>query len=196
MANIGSDTDRRRFFRIDDRLQLALRRLQGVDGESESGLRATEVLADIDRRIASIVAAARMQAPAVGELAELLNRKLNYVIEALDLREEVGRRVTFHEREVSISACGIGLHSAEAFVPGETVVVELVLPPEDTHLRVPSRVVHCGEDGHGGYRLQIDFAGIELDDQEILIQFIVRRQGHFLQQLREQRDTRPPRLVS
>ena len=47
---------------------------------------------------------------------------------------------------------------------------------------VPSRVVHCGEDGHGGYRLQIDFAGIELDDQEILIQFIGDSRHFFLRQ--------------
>ena len=77
--------DRRRFFRIDDRLRLAVRRVAGADeGVGKGGdLRADEFLAGIDRGIVAIIAAARVQAPAVGELAQLLNRKLDYVIERL-----------------------------------------------------------------------------------------------------------------
>jgi len=190
----GSD-ERRRFFRIDDRLQLALRRPDAVRA-APSALPAAELFADIDRRIAAIVAAARVQAPAVGELAELLNRKINYVIDALELCEGLDRRVSLREHEVSISACGLGLSCPERFDAGESLLVELVLPPSEMHLRVPARVVRCRDDAPRGYRLQLDFADIGLDDQELLIQFIVRRQAQFLQRLREQREARPGRMLS
>jgi c-di-GMP-binding flagellar brake protein YcgR len=54
-----------------------------------------------------------------------------------------------------------------------------------------ARVVRCTPKDGGGYQLLLDFAGISEEDQEQLIQYIVRRQSQFLQQLREQRDVRP-----
>ena len=134
MIEKRSGADRRRFFRIDDRLRLAVRRVPGVDAVAGKGhdLRADEFLAGIDRGIAAIVAAARVQAPAVGELAQLLNRKLDYVIERLGQLEAPRAGLPLAEHEVSISACGIGLQSAERYEAGETLQVELLLPPGDT----------------------------------------------------------------
>ena len=190
--------DRRRFFRIDDRLRLAVRRVPVADeGVGKGGdLRADEFLAGIDRGIAAIIAAARVQAPAVGELAQLLNRKLDYVIERLGQLEVSRAGAPLAEHEVSISACGIGLQSAERYEAGETLQVELMLPPDDTRLCVPARVVRCRDAAPGTWRLQLDFAGMRHDEQEQLIQFIVRRQGQFLQGLREQRDARRARVAS
>jgi hypothetical protein len=193
-----SGADRRRFFRIDDRLQLAVHRLPGADEGAGAGgdFGADEFLAGIDRGIAAIIAAARVQAPAVGELAQLLNRKLDYVIERLGQLEAPRARPPLAEHEVSISACGLGLQSAERYETGETLQVELMLPPDDTRLCVPARVVRCRDAAHGNYRLQLDFAGMGHDDQELLIRFIMRRQGQFLQGLREQRDARRTRAAS
>lgn len=198
MSHSRSGEERRRFFRIDDRLPLAVHRPSGPDASRAGGrgLAAAGLLAELDRRIVAIVAAARVQAPAVAELAELLNRKLDFVIDALELREDALRRVSFREQEVSISACGIGLDCPEPFEVGEALVVELLLPPEAAHLRVPARVVRCRDEARGAYRLQLDFAGLEPGDQELLIQFIVRRQGQFLQRLREQREAQPARKLS
>ena len=190
--------DRRRFFRIDDRLRLAVRRVAGADeGVGKGGdLRADEFLAGIDRGIVAIIAAARVQAPAVGELAQLLNRKLDYVIERLAQLEAPRAGLPLAEHEVSISACGIGLQSAERYEAGETLQVELMLPPDDTRLCVPARVVRCRDAAPGSYLLQLDFAGMGHDDQELLIRFILRRQGQFLQALREQREARRARVAS
>jgi hypothetical protein len=57
-------------------------------------------------------------------------------------------------------------------------------------------VVRCRDAAPGTWLLQLDFAGMRHDDQEQLIQFIVRRQGQFLQGLREQRDARRARVAS
>lgn len=196
MIEKRSGADRRRFFRIDDRLRLAVRRVPGVDAVAGKGrdLRGDEFLAGIDRGIDAIIAAARVQAPAVGELAQLLNRKLDYVIERLGQIETPRAGLPLAEHEVSISACGIGLQSAERYEAGETLQVELMLPPEDTRLCVPARVVRCRDATPGNHLLQLDFAGMDHDDQELLIRFILRRQGQFLQGLREQRDARRARV--
>lgn len=198
MIEKRSGADRRRFFRIDDRLRLAVRRVPGVDAGAGKGhdLRADEFLAGIDRGIAAIIAAARAQAPAVGELAQLLNRKLDYVIERLGQLEAPRAGLPLAEHEVSISACGIGLQSAERYEAGEKLQVELMLPPEDTRLCVPACVVRCRDATPGYHLLHLDFAGMDHDDQELLIRFILRRQGQFLQELREQRDARRARTAS
>ena len=198
MIEKRSGVERRRFFRIDDRLRLAVRRVPGADdvAGSSGDFDADEFLAGIDRGIAAIIPAARVQAPAVGELAQLLNRKLDYVIERLGQLEVSRAGPLLAEHEVSISACGIGLQSAERYEAGETLQVELMLPPDDSRLSVPARVVRCRDAAPGTCRLQLDFAGMPQDDQEQLIQFIVRRQGQFLQGLREQRDARRARVAS
>lgn len=198
MIEKRSGADRRRFFRIDDRLRLAVRRVPGADAVAGKGrdLGADEFLAGIDRGIAAIIAAARVQAPALGELAQLLNRKLDYVIERLGQLEAPRAGLPLAEHEVSISACGIGLQSAERYEAGETLQVELMLPPEDTRLCVPARVVRWRDATPGNHLLRLDFAGMGHDDQERLIRFILRRQGQFLQDLREQREARRARAAS
>ena len=192
MIEKRSGVERRRFFRIDDRLRLAVRRAAPAGERAATGVapRADEFLAGIDRGITAIIAAARVQAPAVSELAELLNRKLDYAIERLGQLEAPRASEELVEHEVSISACGIGLRSAERYDSGETLQLDLLLPPEDARLRMPARVVRCRDAANGGYQLQLDFAGMSPDDQELLIRFILRRQGQFLQGLREQRERR------
>lgn len=198
MIEKRSGADRRRFFRIDDRLRLAVRRVADAGERVAAGREpgADEFLAGMDRGIAAIIAAARVQAPAVGELAELLNRKLDYVIERLGQLDAPPTGAPLAEHEVSISACGIALQSTERYEAGETLQVELALPPEDTRLCVPARVVRCREATQGKCLLQLDFAGMGHDEQEILIRFILRRQGQFLQGLREQREERRARTAS
>lgn len=185
-----SAQDRRRFFRIDDRLQLALRRLGGADATSVAEQR-SETMAAIDRRLRVLIESARLQAPAVAELAELLNRKLEYVLDTLRLHEELAQRAAFREHAVNLSACGMALATSEHYETGERLAAELLLPPVATHLNLLARVVRCTPKDGGGYQLLLDFAGISEEDQEQLIQYIVRRQSQFLQQLREQRDVRP-----
>lgn len=182
--------DRRRFFRIDDRLQLALHRFADdvTAGVTEQR---SETMIAIDRRLRVLIDSARLQAPAVAELAELLNRKLEHVLDTLRLHEELAQRAAFREHEVNLSACGMALATSEHYDSGARLAAELLLPPAATPLRLLARVVRCAPKDGGGYRLLLDFAGIREEDQEQLIQYIVRRQSQFLQQLREQRETRP-----
>ena len=188
-----NNQDRRRFFRIDDRLLLALRRVADAGDASARGARTADALIEIDRRLKVLIASARVQAPAMAELAELLNRKLDQVVETLQLSEELAQRAAFREYELNLSACGAALVTGESFAPGERLAMEILFPPDDERLQVAARVVRCVPRDGGGSVLYLDFAGIAAEDQEFLIQYIVRRQGQFLQQMRTQRDEREAR---
>ncbi len=189
-----SGQDRRRFFRIDDRLHLRLRRV--LAGESvEAAPRDNEVMQEIDRRLKVLINAARLQAPAVAELAELLNRKLDHVVQTLELSEELAQRAAFREHTVNLSASGIALSTSEIYESGETLALEMLLPPNAMHFALRARVVKSTARDGGGCDLKLDFAGIRPEDQEFLVQYILRRQGQFLQRMREERE-QPPGLHS
>ncbi|MFM7275929.1 MAG: PilZ domain-containing protein [Gammaproteobacteria bacterium] len=189
-----SGQDRRRFFRIDDRLHLRLSRV--LAGESvEAAPRDNEVMQEIDRRLKVLINAARLQAPAVAELAELLNRKLDHVVQTLELSEELAQRAAFREHTVNLSASGIALSTAEIYESGEMLALEMLLPPNATNFALRARVVKSTPRDGGGCDLKLDFAGIRPEDQEFLVQYILRRQGQFLQRMREERE-QPPGLHS
>jgi hypothetical protein len=151
---------------------------------------------EVDRRLGVLIAAARVQAPAVAELAELLNRKLDHVVQTLELNEELAQRASFREYAVNLSACGMALSCGERFEPGERLVVEILFPPNATRLALAARAVKITPRPDGGYDLKADFAGIAADDQEFLIQYIMRRQSQLLQQMREERELRPGALAA
>jgi len=194
-APAQSAQDRRRFFRLDDQLQMSLRRAT-EDEQRGARARGSDVMADVDRRLGVLIAAARVQAPAVAELAELLNRKLDHVIQTLELNEELAQRASFREYAVNLSACGMALSCGERFEPGEKMIVEILLPPNATRLVLHARAVKVTPRPDGGYDLKADFAGIEAEDQEFLIQYIMRRQSQLLQQMREERELRPGALAA
>ncbi|MBK6581307.1 MAG: PilZ domain-containing protein [Gammaproteobacteria bacterium] len=189
-----SASDRRRFFRIDDRLLLSIRRLADEQAapQSATALRGSGRMLEIERRITAIINAARLQAPAVAELGELLNRKLDHVIDTLQLSENLVQRAAFREHDVNLSACGLAMNSQDCYETGEQLVVVMGFLPAQTRLQVLARVVSCTADEHENYLLHLDFVGISSEDQEFLIQYIVRRQSTFLQKLREERDSRGP----
>lgn len=189
----GSDRDRRRFFRIEDRLPLSLRRVEA--GEERARPRTADAMVEIDRRLKVLIGAARVQAPAVAELAELLNRKLDHVVQTLELSEELAQRAAFREHAVNLSACGMALTAGDFHEAGTRLAIEMLIPPNATRLAVLARVVRCDARETGGYELKLDFSGIGAEDQEFLIQYIMRRQSQYLQQLREERETRPAAIA-
>ncbi len=192
---VQSARDRRRFFRLDDRLQISLRRLVGDEAGAPRS-RGDQVMVEVDRRLAALIAAARVQAPAVAELAELLNRKLDHVVQTLQLSEALAQRAAFREYVVNLSACGLALACSEYFESGEGLSVEILFPPGATPLALVARAVKCEPRPDGGYDLKADFAGIAAEDQEFLIQYIMRRQSQLLAQMREQHERRPGAIAA
>jgi hypothetical protein len=66
-------------------------------------------------------------------------------------------------RTSNVSATGLAFHSAQAGLTGDTVLLELTLPGQKAHLRLPAKVVHCERDlaGERHYQWRVNFAQLE-----------------------------------
>ena len=188
--------ERRRYFRLDDDMELHCERLSAEQADDASkALAPTDaqaMLASFDRQIQTIIESARVQAPAVASLAEMLNRKMNFIIATLDIDHELMERATFQSNHVSLSACGISFGSDVTYETDEKLRLEMRLQPNDVTLVVLARVVDCERltepTPEHQYSLRLTFDGISPADQELLIQYIVRRQSMLLQEDRVRRE--------
>jgi PilZ domain len=187
VQTLAADADRRRYFRIADRIALRIRRPGQFDKPGESSAAATRALLDIDVRLTQLFVQLRSQAPELAELGELLNSKINHLLGILGPDAAGESRSPFREYPVTISACGISFAVEEYYESNDRLIVEMMYGHRDRALRLMARVVRCDRRNSDGYQLQMDFPQIDEDDQETLIQTIVRRQGSMLQRLREGR---------
>jgi c-di-GMP-binding flagellar brake protein YcgR len=186
--------ERRRFFRIDDLLRLGYELLAEDDNEQDVLNDKSDlciVASNFDNRIQTLLDAARIQATVTAELADLINKKLNFVIDHLEIGEKLHAGVQHTLRHVNIGACGISFADDRALEAGQKVKMDLVLQPDELHVRAIAEVVACEQlseeesDDEGSYYLRFDFARISNADQELLIQHTVKRQSGQLRALRE-----------
>ena len=183
--------ERRRFFRIDDTLGVAYRKLteeelKNYDGDQLCPVDALNLIASYDTKIANLTGQLRTKDNLVADILETLNAKLNTVIDQLDLDNELVQRVAHRVQEVNISACGMGLFIDEEIPPGQTISLDLLLKPSQLHLMCYAEIVASSPaEEEGMFFTRMDFINMTPHDQEVLIQHIVRRQGLQLRELRE-----------
>ena len=136
----------------------------------------------------------RIQTPDIAELGNVLNRKIQYVVNHIDLGEELRKIAQYDLKQVDMSACGIAFYSDEKLAAGSWVDLELVLKPSNQYLKLLGRTISCEKSStthtDGAYLLRLDFDGITEDIQEYLIQYIVKRQGALLQASRREKENK------
>lgn len=177
--------ERRRYFRIDDRVgvdinPLAEEAAHTLAEQVRRGLAAGDFRSPFDARLHTVLEAVRVQQPLVSEALELLNRKLSLLMEQLAVNDEALQRLAFTVHEVSLSACGLGLTVDYALAVGTPVHLALDLLPGEQRITTLARVVACEpapETGEGNHYLRMDYEVIHPEDQEQLIQHVLRRQG-------------------
>lgn len=180
-------SERRRFFRINDRVGVAYRVLTEAEANSRQEQDAQPVdtqslLARYEQTIDQLLP--QVESKLMAELLGTLNKKLNCIIAQLELDSQLVRDIAHKVREVNISACGMAFVAEEAVMPGKLLSLDLLLRPEGTQLATYGQVLSCEAIDEGHY-LRINFISLSPFDQELLIQHIVRRQGWLI---REQRD--------
>jgi len=183
--------ERRRFFRIDDTLGVAYRKLteeelEAYDGDQLCPVDAMNLIASYDTKIASLLSQLQPRDPLVAEILESLNGKINAISNQLDLDNELVQRVAHKLQEVNISACGMSLFIDEALKPGDSISLDLLLKPSNLHIICYATIVAIApaEDPEY-YFTRMDFVNMNPHDQEVLIQHIVKRQGLLLREQRE-----------
>ena len=189
--------ERRRYFRIDDSLGLAYR-LLGSEEAKVFALEAREqgnnfsYADNFDNRIQTLLDACKIQAPVAAELIDLMNKKLNFVIQQLDINSALMQTISYSLKNVNVSACGMAFANEECLEKGQQLHLDIVLYPAELHVVAMAEVLSCtlwesdDTESENHWFVRLNFTEINSSDQELLIQHIVKRQSAILTQRRRE----------
>lgn len=188
------NTESRRYFRINDSVGIAYRLLgleevKALAEQIQDKGSLIDFASNFDNRIQTLIDSCRVQAPIAAELIDLMNKKLNFVIHQMDIDTEMMQNVAYTLRQVNVSACGVAFYSDEQLEKDTRLQLDIVLHPSDLHIVTLARVIACNlveddDDEKPLYFLRMNYESIHSDDQELLIQHIVKQQCLQLKQKR------------
>ncbi len=180
--------DRRRFFRIDDAVNLYYRIVdeQTVVAASNTSndvlsscslVTALEVLGQESR---SVLYRIEKKEPEIAEYLKLMDSKISLLSQAVlqqgnDLSES-------SLCNTNISASGLAIEVDTPIKEGEFIEVKLFLSSCVAVILLYGKVVYCKKNDLSPYQIGIDYINLKDEDREILIKHIVKRQ---MQQIRE-----------
>ena len=186
--------ERRRFFRIDDEINLFYKK---VEPESIQGN--AELTADLLNNC-SLAAALDMLAqesqlifnriersdPDIAEYLKIMDSKINLL--ARTILMEGNELVEQRPHNVSLSASGVSFDCAQSFSAGDYLEVRILLTSCMAVIVSYGRVVYCRKNGAGNdefpFVVGMEYTQITEQDRELLIKHVVKRQ---MQQVREQK---------
>lgn len=194
----GKAEDRRNFFRVDDTVRLSLRQVPAAELEA----RLDELEHDLAGNFTVQSSLAAITAQMSSSLRRIENRDpdLAAYLRAIDQKIEVLGRAfisqepEFHAKQAvpaNLSAGGMCVGVGEAYEPGTTLEIRMLLFPSFTGLMIYGSVIDtepaADEDSAGRFKhvARIEFTHIREADRELLIRHLLRRQS---QQLRDRHD--------
>lgn len=178
--------DRRRYFRISDRMGVAYRPLSETEPAVDAETSAEQRLARCNVQIEGLLEKLAASAQETAQLGRLLNQKLDWVIEQGRGDHPWSSLGELSIYSVNISACGIGLRLDEPQAIGAQLDMELLLLPERQSLTTRAEVIACEAVQNQEYYVRLEFSDMDSRAQEELIQHIVRRQSEMLRRTREE----------
>ncbi len=184
--------ERRRFFRINDTLGVAWRELNEEELREGNALanKPTDIyslLGSLENKISHRLGQYRIKDPMAAELFDLINQKLNCMVNQMEAESVMVKKLAHRMQEVNISACGLGFGVDTALSVEQLILLDFVLHPSNAHITCYGRVVSCEAAPEGSapdsalsHYARIDFYELDEVDQEVLIQHIVKRQGSLI----------------
>lgn len=174
--------ERRRFYRVDDRVALRFMRLRDNNAVSAeiAQLSLDTRIEDVDAALVQAISALAVQSPEGGRVAELLNSKLALVLES-QTSSSGNREATLVTRDINLSAGGLAFSTEQAVEVGDSLLLDLLFYPESRTIRALAKVV-AAELQNDGYRLRLDFERLTDNDREVLTGHIMRLQSRQLRQ--------------
>ena len=188
-------TERRQYFRIQDTALVKYRIIQDdmLDIERRSVYlnqikfeNARAALFGLETSLQDVLDRARVADPLVAEALELINRKINLLERVVSHEQspsESGDFLEHEPREINLSGGGMAIKAERPIATGAHLAIDLVLLPANDPMRIFGSVVDCRETD-GEHLISIAFEEIRQEDQDRLIQHVMRRQTSTL---REQR---------
>jgi len=187
---MDKNAERRRYFRVTDLVGLHYRFL--TEGERELALASqpaslSNLLSTMEDEINVILHAIKQTNPELQRLLELYNEKINLAFGHGLASKDQQNANAVRACQVSISACGIAFPSQTAAQLWQSVALDLTLYPSNVRLQLMATVISCEEGLEGAndpYIIRADFESLSDNDQELLVQHVIKRQA---QQLKDQR---------
>lgn len=182
--------ERRRFFRINDTVGVAYRLLskEEVDAQNENQHQQADVFGiihDYEVEISELLIKVQHKDPVIGEVLSAMNKKINGVIDHLEMENKLIQRLAYKNHEVNISACGIAFMVDSQLSVGQSLSLDIVLQPSEKHVFTFGKVVGVeSSEGENNCYVRINFYNMSSGAQETLIQHIVQRQGSLLREKR------------
>ena len=188
---LNDQQERRRYFRITDQVAITYRLLNDTD-DAATGVNMntpTAMIVQLENEITTSLEILRSVQPQVHQLLELYNRKINLVLSLDDtLSEPISDQVK-RSQQVNISACGIAFPSDEQLQANQKILMDLTLFPSNLSLKLVAVVIGSNlldePIGEDCYMTRADFMDITSNEQEALVQHIIKRQTMQLKERRE-----------
>jgi len=183
--------ERRRYVRVNDIVSLRYRLMDENEVIEERNLSTPHFgsqLLQLDNQFQVVYQRVKDLDVNVGEALDLLNQKIMVISERLS--DEPLEDVAI-AHEVSLSACGVSFPSEEKAGVDDNVWIELILRPIHLRIVTTGRVVGCersDESSQYPYALRVDFTGVSVEDEESLIQHVIRRESQLLKEQRQLRE--------
>lgn len=172
-----TDKERRRFFRIDDTVEIKAEtipaeqlddRLNDFWTNQHVFSARNEFNHELDQHSSDLIAI-EQQYPSVARYLTTLKKQIDYLSEKLLPDDKLNGA---HESHVNISAQGISFLSTVAIAIGEVVEISLQLFPNKQRIIVFAKVISSEKAEDFQYKLTVDFEHIHEADREILIKHI------------------------
>ncbi|MES9962141.1 MAG: PilZ domain-containing protein [Candidatus Sedimenticola sp. 20ELBAFRAG] len=194
-----STDERRRFFRIDDSVNLSYtsispdqlsERMKRLDNDLDTDFTIMSNLAAVTQQMAGVLHKVEADYPDVANYLKALNKKIDilgraFLVQNTDLSENPAN-------PVNISASGMAFNTTEQLEPGTLLELKLLLMPSFTGILTMAEVVSCSEmeaaEGDYRYDLRVNFTHLRDADRDVLIRHVIRLQTEDLRRQREERE--------
>lgn len=191
-TNTNTTDNRRRFFRIDDEVNLQYKIVDAQialndNKENTESLSSCSIVTTLDRlseEAKLIMLRVRKIQPEVAEYLKILDTKIDLISqEAIRQHNNLAEE---NIRNANISATGLAFENNVEIEKGELLEIKLLLTSFSTVIVVYGQVIYCKnvdtEDDTMPYLVGIDYVNINEQDREILIKHVVKKQ---MQQIRD-----------
>lgn len=181
--------ERRNFFRIEDEIILQVREITSDQLPNEEELpdsfslpskleQLTVETSSISRKIPSEYAD-------VLEYLKILEQKIDLIAQAFLINEcDFVKRPT---QNITLSASGLSFDSEIEVKPGQLMELTMMLPPMLIGIVTYGRVIHCeAVKSHSLFNIGVEFLGLNKNDNELLVRYIVKKQSQQLRELAQQ----------
>ncbi len=175
--------ERRRFFRIDDKICLEYTILSDDEFKAAPEMLAQNKLsafslsaefATLNNSFHPMLNSIKHSSPEIGQYLELLNNKIDALSQQLLTDELPCSESDMYQ--ANLSASGIAFNCSENLAIGSKLKLKIILLPEKIGILVFGTVKNCTPNQDSTYHIGVDFEHISYEDQELMIKHNLNKQ--------------------